>query len=76
MTSDKLTTAEQAWLGEVGMRARLGRVAARESQDELAARSGASRVTVGGFERADHQAGVIAYTRLARALAIPNRRPA
>ena len=71
MTSDSLSTSERAWLHEVGMRVRLGRVAARASQEQLGARSGVSRVTVGSIERADHPAAVVAYARLARALAIP-----
>ena len=71
MTSGAPTAEEQAWLRAVGMRVRLGRVAHRESQEQLGARSGVSRVTVGSIERADHQAGVIAYARLARALDVP-----
>jgi transcriptional regulator with XRE-family HTH domain len=53
------------------MRVRLGRVARRESQEELGARAGVSRVTVGSVERADHPAGVLAYVRLAKAIGVP-----
>lgn len=65
------SAAEQRWLAEVGMRVRLGRVARRESQEQLADRAGLSRVSVGSVERADHPAGVLAYVRLSRALGIP-----
>ena len=66
--SEPLTAAERVWLAEVGMRVRLGRVAHRQSQEQLAAGSGVSRVTVGSIERADHAAAVVSYARLARAL--------
>lgn len=56
----EVTDDERAWLLAVGMRVRLGRVALRESQEELGARSGVSRVTVGSIERADHPAGAVA----------------
>lgn len=63
--------AEQRWLGQVGMRVRLGRVVRGESQERLGERAGVSRVLVGSVERADHPAGVLAYARLSRALGIP-----
>jgi transcriptional regulator with XRE-family HTH domain len=69
--SDTATADEQAWLHGVGMRVRLARVSRRESQAELGARAGVSRVTVGSIERADHPAGVLAYVRLARAIDLP-----
>lgn len=65
------TEEEAAWLRTVGMRIRLGRVACRESQDVLAARSGVSRVTLGSIERGEHPAGVLVYVRLARAIRVP-----
>lgn len=65
-----VTAAEQEWLAEVGMRVRLARVAARESQDQLGARSGVGRVTLGSVERGDHPAGVTSYVRLARTLGL------
>lgn len=63
-------TAGAAWLRDVGMRVRLGRVAARLSQEELGDRTGVSRVTVGSIERGDHPASVIAFRRLADALGV------
>ena len=66
-----LIDVEHAWLRAVGMRVRLGPVALRESQDELDARTGVSRVTVGSNERADRAAGTLAYRRLAAALGVP-----
>jgi len=65
------TDDERGWLRTVGMRVRLGRVARRESQQELGARSGVSRVTVGSIERADHPAGALAYRRPAAAPGVP-----
>ena len=65
--STTATDAEQAWLLDVGMRVLLARVRARESQEELAARAGVSRVPVGSIERADPPAVVLAYRRLAQA---------
>lgn len=62
---------ERAWLRSVGMRVRLARVAARESQDALAARAKVSRVTLGSIERGDHPAAVLTYARLARTLDVP-----
>ncbi len=70
-TPHNVTDDERGWLCAVGMRVRLGRVARRESQQELGARSGVSRVTVGSIERADHPAGALAYRRLAAALGVP-----
>jgi transcriptional regulator with XRE-family HTH domain len=67
----RLEPAEQAWLRKVGMRIRLGRVARGESQEELGARAGVSRVTVGSIERSDHPAVLVSYARLATALQIP-----
>jgi transcriptional regulator with XRE-family HTH domain len=69
--SDTATADEQAWLRGVGMRVRLARVYRRESQEQLGARAGVSRMTVGSVERADHPAGVLAYVRLARAIDLP-----
>lgn len=69
--SERLNPAEQDWLKKVGMRVRLGRVARSESQEQLGARSGVSRVTVGSIERSDHPAVLVSYARLARALDIP-----
>ena len=67
----RLEPVEQAWLRKVGMRIRLGRVARGESQEELGARAGVSRVTVGSIERSDHPAVLVSYARLASALQIP-----
>ena len=68
MTAERATSeAERSWLLDVGMRVLLARVRARETQEELAARAGVSRVTVGSIERADHPAVVLAYRRLAQA---------
>lgn len=63
-------TAGAAWLREVGMRVRLGRVAAGLSQEELGERAGVSRVTVGSIERGYHPASVVAFRRLADALGV------
>ena len=72
MTVERATsTAERDWLLDVGMRIRLARVRARESQEELGARAGVSRVTIGSIERADHPAVILAYRRLADALNLP-----
>ena len=70
MTHDDraVTPEERDWLRKVGMRVRLGRVAARLSQEELGDGCGVSRVTVGSIERADHPASVLAFHRLAEAL--------
>lgn len=65
-----MTGAEREWLRAVGMRVRLARVAARESQGRLAERAGVSRVTLGSIERGDHPAAVPAYVRLARTLGL------
>jgi transcriptional regulator with XRE-family HTH domain len=71
MTVESATSkAERDWLLDVGMRVRLARVRAKETQEELAARAGVSRVTVGSIERADHPAVVLAYRRLAQALGL------
>jgi transcriptional regulator with XRE-family HTH domain len=69
--SDTVTADERAWLRGVGMRVRLARVSRRESQAELGARAGVSRVSVGRVERAEHPAVVLAYVRLARAIDLP-----
>jgi transcriptional regulator with XRE-family HTH domain len=66
-----LEPAGQAWLRKVGMRIRLGRVAGGESQEDLGARAGVSRATVGSIERSDHPAALVSYARLAGALRIP-----
>jgi DNA-binding XRE family transcriptional regulator len=50
--SEPLTAADRMGLAEVGMRVRPGRVAHRQSQEQLAAESGVSRVTIGSIERA------------------------
>ena len=52
------------------MRIRLARVRRRESQDELAAHAGVSRVTLGSIARAEDPAVVLTYLRLARALGL------
>jgi transcriptional regulator with XRE-family HTH domain len=65
------TDREREWLRAVGMRVRLARVALRESQDALAARSAVSRVTLGSVERGEHAAGLLMYVRLARAVGVP-----
>lgn len=65
------TEQEREWLRTVGMWIRLGRVAGRESQESLAARSGVSRVTLGSVKRGDHPGGVFVYVRLARAIGVP-----
>jgi transcriptional regulator with XRE-family HTH domain len=59
------------YLRDVGLRIRLHRVSRRVSQDELARRSGLSRVTLGSIERGDHPATVLTYRKLARAFGIP-----
>lgn len=72
MTAKETATGdERTWLRTGGMRVRLGRVARRESQEQLGERAGVTRVTVGSVERADHPAVVLAYIRLARALDRP-----
>jgi transcriptional regulator with XRE-family HTH domain len=70
-TTEAPNKAERAWLAEVGMRVRLGRVRLRESQERLGDRAGVGRATVGSIERGDHPAVVLAYTQLARALDLP-----
>lgn len=65
-----MSDLDREWLREVGMRVRLGRTAARLSQEELGERAGVSRVTVGSIERGDHPASVVAYRRLADALSV------
>jgi DNA-binding XRE family transcriptional regulator len=52
------------------MRIGVGRIACRESQEELSTRAKASRVTVRSVERAPHPALVLALHRLAAALGI------
>lgn len=70
IAASRLESAERVWLRKVGMRVRLGRVAGGESQEELGARAGVSRVTVGSIERSDHPAVLVSYARLASALQI------
>jgi transcriptional regulator with XRE-family HTH domain len=62
---------ERAWQRAVGLRTRLARVTARESQEALAVRVSVSRVTVGSIERGDHPASVLAFARLSRAVGVP-----
>ncbi len=69
--SAALTGAEWAWLREIGLRLRLGRVRLGLSQSEWGNRSRVSRVTIGSVERADHVAALMTYRRLAVALAVP-----
>ena len=59
------------YLRDVGMRVKLMRVTRRMSQEELGAAAGVSRVTVGSIERGEHPASVLAYRKLAGALAVP-----
>jgi transcriptional regulator with XRE-family HTH domain len=59
---------DASWLRDVGLRIKLSRVAVRMSQEELARRSGLSRVTLSSIERGEHAAGVLTYRKLARAL--------
>ena len=56
------------YLGSVGLRIRLFRMARTLSQDDLARMAMMSRVTLGSIERGDHAAGLLTYRRLARAL--------
>ena len=69
-TAPDRAEAERAWLAEVGMRVRLGRVRLRLSQDAFAPRAGVSRVTLGSIERGDHAAVVTMYRRIASALGV------
>jgi transcriptional regulator with XRE-family HTH domain len=62
--------AELIYLRQVGLRVKLARVTHGLSQEELGARSGVSRVTVGSIERGDHPASVLAYRRLAQAFGV------
>jgi transcriptional regulator with XRE-family HTH domain len=62
---------ERAYLVEVGARARAARVRSRMSQDQFAARAGIWRVSLGGIERGEHAAGVLAYLKIARVLGVP-----
>lgn len=66
-----MTDCDAVWLREVGMRVRLGRVAARLSQEELGDLAGVSRVTVGSIERGDHPTSIVAFRRVADALGVP-----
>lgn len=59
-----------AYLSEIGLRIRLERVRRRISQDELARRSGVSRVTLGSIERGEHAATVLTYRKLARTFGV------
>ncbi len=56
------------YLGSVGLRVRVYRLARGMSQDELATRATVSRVTLGSIERGDHAASLLTYRKLARAL--------
>ena len=59
---------DDSWLRAVGLRVKLSRVAAGTSQEDLARRSGLSRVTLSSIERGEHAAGVLTYRKVARAL--------
>jgi DNA-binding XRE family transcriptional regulator len=60
--------SDAAYLGAVGLRVRVYRMARAMSQDELAGRASVSRVTLGSIERGDHAASLLTYRKLARAL--------
>lgn len=65
------TTADRdPYLLRVGLRIRAQRVLRQVSQDDLAKRSGVSRVTLGSIERADHAASITTYVALADGLGI------
>jgi transcriptional regulator with XRE-family HTH domain len=65
------TTADRdPYLLRVGLRIRAQRVLQQVTQDDLARRSGVSRVTLGSIERADHAASLTTYVALADGLGI------
>ena len=61
---------EEAYLVEVGTRVRVARARPRMTQEELAARAGVSRVSLGSIERGRHPATVRTVRRLAAALSV------
>ena len=66
-----MTESEAAFLGDVGLRARVLRTARKLSQDRLAELSKVSRVTLGSIERGNHEAGILSFRALAVALDVP-----
>lgn len=63
-------TDRDPYLLRVGLRIKAQRVLRQVSQDDLAKRSGVSRVTLGSIERADHAASITTYVALAAGLGI------
>jgi transcriptional regulator with XRE-family HTH domain len=72
MRTHVFTTAadRDPYLLRVGLRIRAQRVLQQVSQDDLARRSGVSRVTLGSIERADHAASITTYVALADGLGV------
>lgn len=72
MRAHVFTTAadRDPYLLRIGLRIRAQRVLQQVSQDDLARRSGVSRVTLGSIERADHAASIMTYVALADGLGI------
>jgi transcriptional regulator with XRE-family HTH domain len=64
------TADRDPYLLRVGLRIKAQRVLQQVSQDDLARRSGVSRVTLGNIERADHAASITTYVALADGLGI------
>jgi transcriptional regulator with XRE-family HTH domain len=58
------------YLLRVGLRIRAQRVLQQVTLDDLARRSGVSRVTLGSIERADHAASLTTYVALADGLCV------
>ena len=63
-----MTGDDAAFLGDLGLRVRVIRMARRMAQERLATIAEVSRVTLGSIERGDHAAGLLTYLKLARAL--------
>ena len=65
------TTVERdAYLVQVGLRIKAGRVLRQVSQDQLAKAAGISRVTLGRIERGDHAATLLTYRAIAGGLQV------
>jgi transcriptional regulator with XRE-family HTH domain len=58
------------YLVQIGLRIRARRILRQVSQDDLAKRSGVSRVTLGNIERAYHAASITTYAALADGLGV------
>lgn len=63
-------TDRDPYLFEIGLRIKELRVRRQVSQDQLAAQSGVSRVTLGSIERGEHSAGLLSYRKVAHTLAV------